>query len=99
MAASDLASKTIHELQGLLASGQVSPNEVLEDLLSRIDRVNPSLHAYLAIEPERLRRQLHAQRKGPGQGLLWGLPMTIKNNICIEGEETTCASRILQGFR
>ena len=96
MAPTELASKTIHELQALLAAKTISPADILEDLLSRIARLNLSLHTYIALEPDRLRRQLKASRQG---GRLSGIPITIKDNICITGEETTCASRILQGFR
>ncbi|MBI1992431.1 MAG: Asp-tRNA(Asn)/Glu-tRNA(Gln) amidotransferase GatCAB subunit A, partial [Candidatus Omnitrophica bacterium] len=99
MASSELASKTIHELQALLEAGQVSPEEILEDILSSIGHLNPSLHAYLAIEPERLRRQLREQASSGRRGGLFGIPVTIKDNLCIAGEELTCGSRILKGFR
>jgi len=97
MASGELASKTIHELQALLCQQTVSPSEILEDLLARIERFNPSLHTYLSLDPERLRRQLSDVSKRPGA--LAGIPITIKDNICMTGEETSCASRILQGFR
>ena len=99
MPSDTLASKTIHELQHLLGSRAVSPEQILEDLLARIERANPSLHAYLAVEPERLRRQLKERMTSGRQGRLAGIPITIKDNICIAGEETSCAARILQGFR
>jgi aspartyl-tRNA(Asn)/glutamyl-tRNA(Gln) amidotransferase subunit A len=99
MASGELASKTIHELRLLVDAGGVSPEEILEDVLFRIERVNPSLHAYIAVEPDRLRRQLREQAPLSRGGPLRGIPVTIKDNICIMGEETGCASRILQGFR
>src|SRR3989338_5691019 len=99
MASDTLASKTIHELQPLIANGTVSPPELWDDLLQRIGRLNPSLKAYLAIEPDRLRRQWQEQLKTARRGRLFGIPVTIKNNICIKAEEITCGSRILQGFR
>jgi len=97
MASGELASKTIHELQALLRQKTISPLEILEDLLARIERFNPSLHPYLHVDPERLRLQLNDVSKRTGA--LAGIPITIKDNICITGEETSCASRILQGFR
>ena len=97
MAAGELAAKTLHELRALLDRGAASPREVLDDVLARIERLNPSIHAYAAVDPDRVRRQLDAPaaRSGP----LRGLPVTIKDNICVAGEETACASRILRGFR
>jgi len=96
MAEPALASRPIHELTALLAKNSVSPEDLLSDLLSRIERLNPSLHAYLAVDPENLRRQVKAL---PAGGRLRGIPITIKDNICIRGEETACASNILRGFR
>ena len=86
---------TIHELQPLLTSGTLSPRDVLEDLLRRIVQFNPSIHAYITLDPDRIRQQV----RGPSQGRLAGIPVTIKDNICVRGEETGCASRILTGFR
>ncbi len=99
MAAGELASKTIHELKGLIEQGTISPRELLEDLLSKIEQLNPSLHAYLDVEPERLRQQLGGGLKAARGGRLYGIPITIKDNICIAGEEVSCASRLLKGFR
>lgn len=95
MSDGSLASKTVHELRGLLAQRAASPREILDDLLARIDRLNPSIHAYTTIEPDRLRRQLEAL----SAGRLHGIPVTIKSNICVAGEETNCCSKILKGFR
>ena len=95
MPSGSLASKTIHELRALLDSKQASATELLDDVLARIERLNPSLHAYLAVNPQRLRQQA----KAAGRGRLAGIPITVKANICVAGEETNCASRILAGFK
>ena len=99
MSSGTLASKTIHELRELIDRGQASAEEVLNDLLLRIERLNPALHAYRAVEPDRLRQQLRAVSSAQRRGPLAGIPITIKDNICITGEEVSCASRILVGFR
>ncbi|MBI3010037.1 MAG: Asp-tRNA(Asn)/Glu-tRNA(Gln) amidotransferase subunit GatA, partial [Candidatus Omnitrophica bacterium] len=98
MPAGELAAKPIHELQALLANRQISAEEILEDVLTRLQQLNPKLNAFLAVEPERLRQQLR-DSKANRSGRLYGIPIAIKDNLCITGEETTCASRILQGFR
>ena len=97
MAAGELASKTIHELRALLDARTVSQDDILDDVLSRIERFNATLHPYAAVEPDRIRRQLKSPSSRGGR--LQGIPITIKDNICMTGEETACASRILQGFR
>ena len=98
MSSGELATKTIHELRPLLDAGTVSPRDILDDVLARIAQLNPSLHAYLRVDPDRLRRQADGVPSSK-KGRLWGIPVTIKDNICINGEETACASKILSGFR
>ena len=98
MPSGELASKTIHELRALLDTGTVTPSDILEDLLFRIERLNPSLHAYIAVEPDRLREQLKRRSSSGYRGQLCGIPITIKDNICIAAEELNCASHILKGF-
>ncbi len=99
MASESLASKTAHELHPLLEAGKVSPRQVVDDLLARIAQRNPSLHAYLDVDADRLRQQADALERSGRKGKLYGIPVTIKDNMCITGEHVTCASRILEGFR
>jgi len=98
MAQGELARQTIHELRRLLDAGAIAPQEIVDDLLQRIERLNPSLHAYLDGAAEALRRQA-ATAAAAKTGRLRGIPITIKDNICVRGEETACASKILSGFR
>jgi aspartyl-tRNA(Asn)/glutamyl-tRNA(Gln) amidotransferase subunit A len=93
------SSLPIHALRRLIDQGQLDPKDLLEDLLARIGEVNPRLHAYLAVDPDALRAQLHEVVRGGRRGRLFGIPITIKDNICVRGVETSCASKILQGFR
>ena len=93
------AALTIHELQQLLADGRLSADEVLEDLLKRIDLLNPALRAYIDVQPQKLREQGQRRPAADGRGRLRGIPITIKDNLCMAGELTTCASKILEGFR
>ena len=92
------ASLTIHELRALLDAGRLSPQELLEDLCGRIERENPRLGAYLDFHADHVRHAARQTAAGSG-GPLAGIPITIKDNICVQGEETACASRILAGFR
>jgi len=89
----------IEVVVALLDAGAVSPEAILEDVLRNIERRNPLLHAYLAVDPDRLRRQGREQAGKARTRPLAGIPVTIKDNLCVRGEEVTCASRILSGFR
>lgn len=76
---------TIHGLRKKLDSGEISSGDIIRDIISAGDR----LKAYIEFKP---------RGTAKGKGVLNGIPITIKDNICIEGVETTCASRILEGF-
>ncbi len=94
-----LASLTIHELRDQLQGG-ATPEAVVESVLDRIERLNPSLGAYLEV-PDRARLRADARRQWEAapHGKLRGLPITIKDNICINGSLTGCASKILTGYQ
>ncbi len=98
MPSGSLVALTIHELRGLLEAKQVSVDEIMQDLLAALERLNPQLHAYIAVDAVRLRAQLK-ERSGASAGPLFGIPITIKDNICVAGEETACGSKMLAGFR
>jgi len=61
--------------------------------LSRIDEVNRKLNAIIYLDREKALKSA-AESAEPG-----GAPVSIKDNICVKGEPTTCASKILKGFR
>ena len=93
------ATRPIHELQELIARGALDPNALLRDLLQRIAAFNPRLHAYIRVAPDALLAALDQRLSIKPRGPLFGIPITIKDNICIAGQEITCASQILRGFR
>ncbi len=92
---------TILELQSLYRQGKTTPSKEAENFLRRIESWEPQLHAFAWFDPEAFKRQARAleQGSGPGDSPLWGVPVLIKDNICVEGVPTTCASKILAGFR
>ncbi|HSW63147.1 MAG TPA: Asp-tRNA(Asn)/Glu-tRNA(Gln) amidotransferase subunit GatA [Dissulfurispiraceae bacterium] len=92
---------TIAELRRLLDNRDVSAQDVLTDVMGRIDAVEDRVKAYVTVTrdaaqamAERADSRLAAQ----GAKLLTGIPLAIKDNICTTGIRTTCSSRILQDF-
>ncbi|MBI4355368.1 MAG: Asp-tRNA(Asn)/Glu-tRNA(Gln) amidotransferase subunit GatA [Candidatus Omnitrophica bacterium] len=90
---------TAHELADALRQGQVRPREAVEAVLERWQSTNTLLHAYLGVNAEAVRARAERLASQAPQGKLFGVPVAIKDNICVRAEETTCASRILRGFR
>src|SRR3990170_2411337 len=99
----ELYNLTIHELHNLLKKKEVSAREISESVFSRIDDVEDKVRAYVSIYADKAFEQAETS-DSLIQGktdfpLLTGIPVAIKDNMCTEGIQTTCASRILQGFR
>ena len=96
-----LCRLSISRLAPLLASGQVSPVEVTEELLSRIAARDGELNAYITVDAEGARAQARAAearlRRGEGTPLT-GIPLALKDVLVTQNLRTTCASRILENF-
>jgi len=91
---------TVAELQNRYQSRKAGPSEIIEETLRRIQSIEPSLHAFAWFDPEWVRRQAkELESAGGTHGLLWGVPVVVKDNICVQGIPITCASKILAGFR
>ena len=98
---------SIHEAQELLRKGEVSAVELTQAVIDRIVEVDNQVKAYLTVTPESALEQaqeaddrIAAWRKNPSNPLdsLTGIPLAIKDVICVAGVPTTCGSRILENF-
>ena len=92
----DLAFTSTTELRALIASGQVSPVEVTELYLSRIDRLDSRLNSYLTVTADHAidsaRRAEAAVARGDALGPLHGVPISIKDLELTRGIRTTGGS-------
>lgn len=90
------------ELLDALNSGSLTSRQLTENCLERIGRLNPSLNAFLHVAADSALQSADAIDKkrtaGTRIGRLGGLPIALKDNICVQGMPTTCGSRILQNF-
>jgi aspartyl-tRNA(Asn)/glutamyl-tRNA(Gln) amidotransferase subunit A len=102
MAERALHGLTIHEARDLLAARRISSRELLESVESRIAAVEPAVHAYVSLTRDPAREQANAAdrrlRAGEPVTPLTGIPIALKDNLCVNGVKTTCASKILEGF-
>ncbi|MDF2953856.1 MAG: Asp-tRNAAsn/Glu-tRNAGln amidotransferase A subunit [Thermodesulfobacterium sp.] len=97
----DFKELTILEALKLLKKGKISSKELVEETLKQIKKVDPQIKAYIYVDEEgAIKSAEEADRliqKGEKKKLL-GVPISIKDNICIKSLPTTCASKILQNF-
>jgi aspartyl-tRNA(Asn)/glutamyl-tRNA(Gln) amidotransferase subunit A len=95
------ADLTAHELSLLIQNKEISVLETVQAVLDRIQESNPKIHAYVRINPEKALQKAKRFDETPlefRKGALWGVPIANKDVICVEGVETTCASKILKGY-
>jgi Asp-tRNA(Asn)/Glu-tRNA(Gln) amidotransferase A subunit family amidase len=86
---SELTWMPAHEMRELIGKGDVSPVEVTEHFLGRIEELEPKLHAFQVIDTEAARLQAKAAEKavrdGDELGPLHGIPVSIKEHISVQG--------------
>ena len=90
------------ELREQLNDGNVSCAELTRDAIERCEALNPGLNALLLLDTEGALAQAESvdSKRAAGEtlGLLAGMSVVVKDNLCTRGLRTTCASRILENF-
>ncbi len=95
----ELIEKSGAQIAREVCSGSVSAAEITEATLERIEAVDGALGAYLTVlcDLARLQAARVDERVRHGERLaLAGVPIAIKDNMCLEGTRTTCGSKILE---
>ena len=93
----ELTTKSVTELAALIRTRAVSPVEVVEAHLNRIERINPQLNAIVTLAPDALDRARAAESAlatGEEIGPLHGVPLTVKDTIETGGMRTVSGSRL-----
>ena len=97
-----MTSETVTGLLDKLNAGEVTSEEVVRSYLERAERLK-RLNALVHLDAESIlsqARAVDAKRKaGLPLGVLAGVPVAIKDVLCVEGEPTTCGSRMLRDFK
>jgi aspartyl-tRNA(Asn)/glutamyl-tRNA(Gln) amidotransferase subunit A len=93
---------SLRELHQQLVRKERTATEITQAALERIHQLEPKLHSFLAITADHAlaqAQQVDSQlAAGEKIGLLAGIPIGIKDNLCTKGIRTTCGSRILENF-
>jgi aspartyl-tRNA(Asn)/glutamyl-tRNA(Gln) amidotransferase subunit A len=94
--------ETVRAIRDRVARGEVSAVEVCREHLARIEAANPQLNAFNTITGERaMARAADVDRRraaGHELGPLAGVPVALKDNLCVRGVRTTASSRILDRY-
>ena len=96
------SAPTARALLAQLNAGAVTAQEVAKSYLDRASK-HSRLNVFVHLDPEAVlsqARAVDAKRKaGQPLGALAGIPVAIKDVVCVDGEPTTCGSRMLKNFR
>ncbi len=99
----ELRDLTAVSLGKKIQKKEVSVKEAVLSCLDQIDRVEDDVHGFVTVDREgALAQAENVQKKiddGTLSGPLSGVPVAIKDNMCIEGGLTTCCSKILYNFK
>ena len=82
-------------------SGNISAEDFVAKTIEQIQKVDGNLHAFLSLNDKAVdqAREIDKKIKSGGQiGQCFGMPISIKDNICIKDTKTTCASKMLENF-
>jgi aspartyl-tRNA(Asn)/glutamyl-tRNA(Gln) amidotransferase subunit A len=93
---------TLTELQRLLHARELSAKDLLSEHMTRIDNVDGDVKAFLRTTPQLASEQAAAADralKAGEAGPLAGIPLAVKDVLCVDGVETTAGSQILRGFK
>lgn len=84
-----LNEQTAHQILNLIKNGEHSPLDIQNSVLDQIQKTDKKIHAYIRTH----------KLEDPAKKSDFPIPIGIKDNMCMLGKETTCASEILTGFK
>ena len=82
-------------------NGNISAEDFVSATIERIKNVDEKLHAFLEVNSKAVEQASKVDKKiksGEKVGACFGMPISIKDNICIKHSKTTCASKMLENF-
>ena len=99
----DVLSKPANELRELILSGAISIVDLIDKVYERIMKLESKVNAFITLrsrsnllkEAENKEKEI---KRGTAKGLLFGVPVAVKDNISTEGIRTTCGSKILENY-
>jgi aspartyl-tRNA(Asn)/glutamyl-tRNA(Gln) amidotransferase subunit A len=97
-----LNKKTAHELATQLQAGETTSREITQETLSHIEAVDAEINAFISVDREGALLQAddidRRRQEGEKLGPLAGIPIALKDVLCVKNGRTTCGSHILENY-
>ncbi len=99
----EILSLTATELSEKIKQKEITVVEATKAVLEQIKKAEPVINSYVTVDEEGALAQAEEVQKkidaGELTGPLAGVPVAVKDNMCVEGQLTTCSSKILYNFK
>jgi aspartyl-tRNA(Asn)/glutamyl-tRNA(Gln) amidotransferase subunit A len=97
-----LNEKTAHELAVQLRAGETTSREITQETLNHIEAVDAEINAFISVDREGALLQAddidRRRQQGEKLGPLAGIPIALKDVLCVKNGRTTCGSHILENY-
>ena len=98
----DLLDLSLAQVSKMIETKEVSPVELIDASLERIEEINPKLSAYISVYEREAREVAKAAeiliQAGHRLGPLHGIPISLKDNIGMKGLTSTAGSKVLENW-
>ena len=98
----NITELTVHELQEKLKNKEITVTEITDAYCNRIKEKEPEVEAFVTTYLEEAKAQAkdveEKMNRGEIAGAFAGIPIGIKDNLCMKGTKTTCSSKMLENF-
>lgn len=99
----EIYQKTAASIAAQVRTGKLKAREVAEAFLDRTKRHDTTVGAFVEVDRDEILSQASAidtiAASGRDPGPLAGVPVAVKDNMCVEGNPVTCGSKILKNYR
>ena len=95
----DLTKYSALKLKENISKESIKASDIALSVIDRYNSVEKKVKGFAHFDKDLLTKRAQELDKNPSNGPLLKIPIVIKDNICVRDELTTCASKILEGFR